>query len=71
MDTGCDPLLKVFVVQLKRLRTAKGWTQEALGTCIGFSGEMVSKVESGRNRPSGRPRAGCWCATRRTATASR
>lgn len=52
MDDEYDPLCKVFAAQLKRLRLAKGWSQEALGRRMGFSGEMVSKVESARYRPS-------------------
>ena len=47
-----QPLFVFFRAQLKRLRIMKGWSQEALGKRIGFSGEMVSKVETGNNRPS-------------------
>jgi transcriptional regulator with XRE-family HTH domain len=41
-----------FAHELKRLRSKRGWSQEALGKRIGFSSEMVSKVETGRNPPS-------------------
>lgn len=52
MDLEPSPLLGFFCARLKRLRTARGWSQEALGKRIGFSGEMVSKVETGAARPS-------------------
>lgn len=47
-----NPLFEHFSRELKRLRIRRGWSQEALGKRIGFSGEMVSKVETGRNAPS-------------------
>lgn len=47
-----QPLFVFFRAQLRRLRAKKGWSQEALGKRIGFSGEMVSKVETGSSRPS-------------------
>jgi transcriptional regulator with XRE-family HTH domain len=47
-----NPLFAHFAHELKRLRVKRGWSQEALGKRIGFSGEMVSKVETGRNAPS-------------------
>jgi transcriptional regulator with XRE-family HTH domain len=47
-----NPLYVFFSAKLKRLRLAKGWSQEALGQRIGYSGEMVSKVETGDNPPS-------------------
>lgn len=52
MDQEPDPLFKVFATQLERLRTAKGWSQDALDKRIGFPGEMVSRVESGRSKPT-------------------
>lgn len=52
MERDSNPLFVFFASQLKRLREAKGWSQEALGKRIGYSGEMVSKVETGKNRPS-------------------
>lgn len=52
MDAENNPLFVFFAQHLKRLRLAKGWSQEALGNRIGFSGEMVSKVETLRNAPS-------------------
>lgn len=52
MERDFNPLFAFFAAQLKRLREAKGWSQEALGKRIGYSGEMVSKVETGKNRPS-------------------
>jgi transcriptional regulator with XRE-family HTH domain len=47
-----NPLYLFFAAKLKRLRLANGWSQEALGKRIGYSGEMVSKVEKGDNPPS-------------------
>jgi transcriptional regulator with XRE-family HTH domain len=47
-----NPLYLFFAAKLKRLRLAKGWSQEALGKRIDYSGEMVSKVEKGDNPPS-------------------
>lgn len=47
-----QPLFAFCRAQLRRLRAKKGWSQEALGKRIGFSGEMVSKVETGSSRPS-------------------
>ncbi|HET9784157.1 MAG TPA: helix-turn-helix transcriptional regulator, partial [Terriglobales bacterium] len=52
MGRDPNPLFVFFASQLKRLREAKGWSQEALGKRIGYSGEMVSKVETGNIRPS-------------------
>lgn len=52
MERDSNPLFAFFASRLKRLREAKGWSQEALGKRIGYSGEMVSKVETGKNRPS-------------------
>lgn len=52
MDRIPDPLFVFFGRQLKLLREAKGWSQEALGKRIGYSGEMVSKVEGAKNPPS-------------------
>lgn len=52
MNQEINPLFAHFARELKRLRVRRGWSQEALGSRIGFSGEMVSKVETGRNAPS-------------------
>jgi transcriptional regulator with XRE-family HTH domain len=52
MDQGNDPLFAAFARQMKRLRVKRGWSQEALGKRIGYSGEMISKVETRRNDPS-------------------
>ena len=52
MDRAPDPLFVFFGKQLKLLREARGWSQEALGKRIGYSGEMVSKVEKSNNPPS-------------------
>jgi hypothetical protein len=52
MERVPDPLFVFFGKQLKRLRERKGWSQEAFGNRIGYSGEMVSKVENANNPPS-------------------
>ena len=52
MNSELSPLFAHFAHELKRLRVKRGWSQEALGKRIGFSAEMVSKVETGRNAPS-------------------
>jgi ribosome-binding protein aMBF1 (putative translation factor) len=53
MERESNSLLVFFAAKLKTLRNAKGWSQEALGKRLGYSGEMVSKVETGDARPSG------------------
>lgn len=52
MEEDRNPLLSHFAREVKRLRLKRGWTQEALGKRMGFSNEMVSKVERGENPPS-------------------
>jgi transcriptional regulator with XRE-family HTH domain len=52
VNSELNSLFAHFAHELKRLRTKRGWSQEALGKRIGFSGEMVSKIETGRNAPS-------------------
>jgi transcriptional regulator with XRE-family HTH domain len=52
VNSELNPLFAHFAHELKRLRSKRGWSQEALGKRIGFSSEMVSKVETGRNPPS-------------------
>ena len=47
MERESNSLLVFFAAKLKALRNAKGWSQEALGKRLGYSGEMVSKVETG------------------------
>jgi transcriptional regulator with XRE-family HTH domain len=47
-----NPLYLHFGRELKRLRTKRGWSQEALGKRIGFSDAQVSHVETGTARPS-------------------
>lgn len=52
MDVS-QPLFVFFRMQLRSLRARNGWTQEALAGRLGFSAELVSKVETGSVRPSG------------------
>jgi Domain of unknown function (DUF5753)/Helix-turn-helix domain len=52
MERVPDPLFVFFGRQLKHLRESKGWSQEAFGKRIDYSGEMVSKVEKANNPPS-------------------
>lgn len=52
MEHGDNPLYAHFASELRRLRTKRGWSQEALGKRIDYSGEQVSHVETGRARPS-------------------
>jgi transcriptional regulator with XRE-family HTH domain len=59
LERESNSLLVVFAAKLKTLRNAKGWSQEALGKRLGYSGEMVSKVETGDARPSGQFAASC------------
>jgi transcriptional regulator with XRE-family HTH domain len=59
MERESNSLLVFFAAKLKTLRNAKGWSQEALGKRLGYSGEMVSKVETGDARPSGQFAAAC------------
>jgi transcriptional regulator with XRE-family HTH domain len=51
MDREPNPLLDFFASELHRSRSAAGLSQEALGRRIGFSGEMVGKIENGDRRP--------------------
>lgn len=54
-----SPLLDFFASELRRARTTAGLSQEALGAKIGFSAEMISKVENGDRRPSLKFAEGC------------
>jgi transcriptional regulator with XRE-family HTH domain len=59
MDRSQSPLFDFFASELRRVRNAAGLSQDALGARIGFSGEMVSKVETGDRRPSDKFAEGC------------
>lgn len=59
MDREPNPLLDFFASELRRARSAAGLSQEALGKRIGFSAEMVGKVENGDRRPSDKFAEGC------------
>jgi transcriptional regulator with XRE-family HTH domain len=59
MERPPDPLFVFFGTQLRRLREARGWSQEAFGKRIDYSGEMVSKVENWKNPPSPEFAAAC------------
>jgi transcriptional regulator with XRE-family HTH domain len=59
MDREPNPLLDFFASELHRARSAAGLSQEALGRRIGFSGEMVGKIENGDRRPSDKFAEGC------------
>jgi transcriptional regulator with XRE-family HTH domain len=52
MDHDDNPLYAHLARELKRLRTKRGWSQEALGKKIGYSDAQVSHVEGGTARPS-------------------
>ncbi|MCF3960632.1 helix-turn-helix domain-containing protein [Streptomyces fuscigenes] len=41
-----------FGARLRRVRSERGWTQEELGTRIGYSSTHVSSVETGRKFPT-------------------
>lgn len=53
MEREPNPLLVFFATELRRARSAAGLSQDALGSRIGFSGELVSKIETGDRRPTG------------------
>jgi DNA-binding XRE family transcriptional regulator len=59
MEREPSPLFEFFAVELRRARIAAELSQDALGARIGFSGEMVSKVETGDRRPSDKFAEGC------------
>jgi transcriptional regulator with XRE-family HTH domain len=59
MDREPSPLFDFFASELRRARNAARLSQDALGARIGFSGEMVSKVETGDRRPSDKFAEGC------------
>lgn len=59
MDREPSPLFEFFASELRRARNAAGLSQDALGARIGFSGEMVSKVETCDRRPSDKFAEGC------------
>ncbi|MDV5145849.1 helix-turn-helix transcriptional regulator [Streptomyces sp. SBC-4] len=41
-----------FGARLRRLREERGWSQEELGTRMGYSGTHLSSVETGRKMPT-------------------
>jgi hypothetical protein len=59
MEREPSPLFEFFAAELRRARIAAGLSQDALGARIGFSGEMVSKVETVDRRPSDKFAEGC------------
>lgn len=59
MERIPEPLLVFFGQQVRLLREAKGWTQDALGKRIDYSAEMVSKVEKASYPPSREFAEGC------------
>jgi transcriptional regulator with XRE-family HTH domain len=46
------PVPDQFAARLRALRIRKGLTQRALGWRCGFTGQMVSMLETGRKKPS-------------------
>jgi DNA-binding XRE family transcriptional regulator len=59
MDREPNPLLDFFASELRRARSGAGLSQEALGKRIGFSGEMIGKIENSDRRPSDKFAEGC------------
>jgi DNA-binding XRE family transcriptional regulator len=59
MERDTNPLFVFFAARLKAMRAARGWSQEALGKRLGYSDEMVSKVETNAARPSEKFAAAC------------
>ena len=51
LDPSAGPL-DFFGAELRRARTAAGFSQEQLGQRIGYSGAQVGKVETGERAPS-------------------
>jgi transcriptional regulator with XRE-family HTH domain len=52
MERDQSPLLDFYAHELKRVRLAVGLSQEALGKRLGYSGELVGKVENRERRPT-------------------
>jgi transcriptional regulator with XRE-family HTH domain len=47
-----DELKKVIGPNVRRLREAKGWTQQQFANEIGYRKEHISRVETGFSSPS-------------------
>jgi transcriptional regulator with XRE-family HTH domain len=58
LDPSASPL-DFFGAELRRARTAAGFSQEQLGQRIGYSGAQVGKVETGERAPSQDFAEGC------------
>ncbi|MFE2374904.1 Scr1 family TA system antitoxin-like transcriptional regulator [Streptomyces sp. NPDC059398] len=43
---------EAFGARLRRLREARGWTQDEFATLVGYSGRHISAVETGRKPPT-------------------
>jgi transcriptional regulator with XRE-family HTH domain len=52
MEREQSPLFDFYAHELKRMRLAAGLSQEALGKRLGYSGELVGKVENRERRPT-------------------
>jgi hypothetical protein len=52
MERDQSPLFDFYAHELKRARLAAGLSQEALGKRLGYSGELVGKVENRERRPT-------------------
>src|SRR6266567_3602368 len=42
----------LFGAEVRRLREAQGWSQDALGDKLSYSGQLVGLVENARRTPS-------------------
>jgi transcriptional regulator with XRE-family HTH domain len=52
MERDQSPLFDFYARELRRVRTSAGLSQEALGRRLGYSGELVGKVEKRERRPT-------------------
>ena len=52
MERDQSPLFDFYARELRRVRASAGLSQEALGKRLGYSGELVGKVENRERRPT-------------------
>ena len=59
MERDQHPLFVFFAKELRRVRLAAGLSQEALGKRVGYSAELIGKVETGERRPTAKLATAC------------
>jgi transcriptional regulator with XRE-family HTH domain len=59
MERDQHPLFVFFAKELRRVRLTVGLSQEALGKRVGYSAELIGKVETGERRPTAKLATAC------------